>query len=404
MSINLVLTGTNSTYTGDGTSGLYIWGAQLETGSTATTYIPTTGAVNSAPRFDYNPTTRASLGLLIEEQRTNLLTYSEQFDNAAWTKTAVTINANSVVSPDGTVNADGVFETAVVSEHNVFQGSIATTLSQAYAFTVYLKAAGRTKAILRNNINNGSNVNVGFDLQAGTVTFTPTDYTASITPVGNDWFRCGFVTTVATAGTRYAAVALTDTDPTNNSGASYLGDVTKGMVVWGAQLEAGAFATSYIPTTTAAATRAADNASITTLTPWYNSTTGTLAVNGSGVSDGNARYAVSFNDATLTEFFGIRTLNNISSAGIDGAVNQWGLSKAYTSNATFKSALALAVNDIAFTADGAAPATDAAATLPTVNQMQIGTGPGLPIWNGTISSIAFYPRRLSDAELQSITA
>jgi hypothetical protein len=170
------------------------------------------------------------------------------------------------------------------------------------------------------------------------------------------------------------------------------------------QLEQGAFATSVIPTTTTALTRAADVASVNTLSPWFNAVEGTIYAEGSGVSDANARYAVSINDTTLNEFFGVRTLSGLASVGVDGGATQWALTASYTSNTIFKAALAYAVNDIAFTVGGAAPTTDTSATLPTVTQMQIGTGPALPIWNGYLRRITYYPRRLADSALQSITA
>jgi hypothetical protein len=101
---------------GDGTSGIYVFGFQLETGDIATDYIPTTTAAVSVgmtadvPRLDYLGSSCPSL--LLEPQRTNLALYSEQFDNAAWTKTNVTVTANDEVSPDGYVNADKLIYTS----------------------------------------------------------------------------------------------------------------------------------------------------------------------------------------------------------------------------------------------------------------------------------------------------
>jgi hypothetical protein len=330
-------------------------------------------AINE-PRFDYNPTTLQPLGLLIEEQRTNLLLRSAALATSPWFNgglTSIANNTTDLTAPDGTTTATKIVSPGGAAA--VGQGKVLT--AEIYTASIWLRTLTGT-------------VDTDFIVYLSEAPFTLIG-TQAIT-ITSSWQRFTLTTTTATA-------------------VSYnlqLNGIDAGTIyAWGAQLEAGAFATSYIPTTTAEATRAADVASMTgaNFSGWYNQTQGTLAVNGSGISDSSSRYVASFNDATLAEFFGIRTLNNISSVGIDGGVSQWGLPKAYTSNATFKSALAFSVNDIAFTAGGAAPATDAVATLPTVTQMQIGTGPGLPIWNGTISSIAFYPRRLSNAQLQALT-
>ena len=342
------------------------------------TYYDSTGVLQSdainEPRFDYNPTTLQPLGLLIEEQRTNLLLRSAALATSPWFNgglTSIANNTTDLTAPDGTTTATKIVSPGGAAA--VGQGKVLT--AEIYTASIWLRTLTGT-------------VDTDFIVYLSEAPFTLIG-TQAIT-ITSSWQRFTLTTTTATA-------------------VSYnlqLNGIDAGTIyAWGAQLEAGAFATSYIPTTTAEATRAADVASMTgaNFSGWYNQTQGTLAVNGSGISDSSSRYVASFNDATLAEFFGIRTLNNISSVGIDGGVSQWGLPKAYTSNATFKSALAFSVNDIAFTAGGAAPATDAVATLPTVTQMQIGTGPGLPIWNGTISSIAFYPRRLSNAQLQALT-
>jgi hypothetical protein len=101
-SLTLVL----STFGGATARTIYVTAAQLEQSATVGEYIPTTSTINSAPRFDHNPTTGESLGLLVEEQRTNLLLRSEEFDNASWTNSASLVTANTAVAPNGTLTAD----------------------------------------------------------------------------------------------------------------------------------------------------------------------------------------------------------------------------------------------------------------------------------------------------------
>jgi len=377
------------------------------TRASSATYFDSIGtlqtASNDVARLDYNPVTLAPRGLLIEEQRTNVLTYSAEFDNAAWSKNECTITANAIVAPDGTSAGDKIVESVNNTTHWVFVNPSYTS-GTTYNASVYAKAGERTQIHLQVGGTSafGALTNAIFDLSTQTVVSSSNSPTTSITDVGNGWFRL----TVSKTATATASPQLQIGLASGNT-STYTGDGTSGAYIWGAQLEAGAFATSYIPTTAASATRNADAASMTgtNFSSWYNATEGTLFVQGSGRSDASARYAVSINDNTLNEFLGIRTINNLSSAGIDGGVAQWGLlGGAYTSNDMFKAALAYAANNIAFCVNAAAPATDTAATLPTVNQMQIGAAPGLAMWNGYIRQISFYPRRLANAQLQSITS
>jgi hypothetical protein len=134
--------GSDVVYTGDGTSGIYVWGAQLEQASAATDYTRNNGGV-FPPRLDYDPVTLAPKGLLVEEQRTNLFTYSEQFDNAAWAKTNVAVTANSAASPSGTTTADTL---AATSANGTVTQAISTT-AIAMTYSVYLKRKTGTGGI-----------------------------------------------------------------------------------------------------------------------------------------------------------------------------------------------------------------------------------------------------------------
>jgi hypothetical protein len=245
---------------GDGTSGIYVWGAQLEQSSTVGEYIPTTSTINSAPRFDHNPTTGESLGLLVEEQRVNNLVQSENF-SATWSLNAVTVGA-SITAPNGTTTAQKLEETATTAEHRATQPSAGGATTAAVTFTVFAKAAERTKVRLAfsglSNWTGGGGAAVIFDLSAGTaVTVSSTPTAFSITPFANGWYRCSITGTPTSSLTPIGNIFLYTT--ANN----YAGTLGDGIYLWGAQLEAGSFPTSYIPTVAATVTRAADVASIT---------------------------------------------------------------------------------------------------------------------------------------------
>jgi hypothetical protein len=245
---------------GDGTSGIYVWGAQLEQSSTVGEYIPTTSTINSAPRFDHDPQTGESLGLLVEEQRVNNLVQSENF-SATWSLNAVTVGA-SITAPNGTTTAQKLEETATTAEHRATQPSAGGATTAAVTFTVFAKAAERTKVRLAfsglSNWTGGGGAAVIFDLSAGTaVTVSSTPTAFSITPFANGWYRCSITGTPTSSLTPIGNIFLYTT--ANN----YAGTLGDGIYLWGAQLETGSFPTSYIPTVAATVTRAADVASIT---------------------------------------------------------------------------------------------------------------------------------------------
>jgi hypothetical protein len=406
-------------YTGDGTSGIFIWGAQLEAASTAGPYYATTTAANGAPRLTFNPTTLAPQGLLVEEQRTNLITYSEQFDNAAWSKGNSTITANAITAPDGTLTADKIVENTANASHDAASSVFTATAGATYTTSVFVKAAERGFAWVRLFQNTSPFAFVGYTVNLSTgataaLTFTSTVWTApsvSVQSVGNGWWRVSVTGTIASADNIRIVVA----PALNASTGSYVGDGTSGIYAWGAQLEAGAFPTSYIPTVASQATRAADSASMTgtNFSSWYNATEGTLYAQAAPISpttNASNQILLSFDDGTTNNRL---QLYRVSSGGNYGAlVSVSGVvgynptvTGAWAVNSSNAIALAYAASDQEFAYQGSLEAGFGTGSVPTVNRAQIGVrADGFLQWNGTIARIAFYPRRLTDVELQGITA
>jgi hypothetical protein len=382
----------DASFSGDGTSGIYLWGAQLSVGPYPLDYTPTTSAAVYGPRFDYNPVTLAARGLLVEEQRSNLLTYSEQFDNAAWTKNFLSVTANSLSAPDGTVTADKLVDTAANDLHRVISSSFS---SGTYTISVYAKAGERTKIEIVTQP-----VDAKFDLSNGTVI---SGTGASIVSVGNGWYRCVLTFTQSIS----SSVGYGLLDASGNR--TYTGDGTSGAYLWGAQLEAGSFATSYIPTVAASVTRSADVASVNTLSPWFNATEGTLfAEYDTSIASGGP-YQAELNDGTANNRITLyvsagaqRTYVATSGAAqVDIGVGS------ISNNVVYKTAVAYKANDFAITVNGVSPTTDTSATIPTVNKLVLGAYNSdslANLLNGHLRRIAYYPRRLTNAELQSITS
>jgi hypothetical protein len=231
-------------YTGDTSKGVYLWGAQLNIGSTAKPYFPTTDRLN-VPRLTYQNGGGGCPSLLLEKQSTNLVTYSEQFDNAAWTKN-VSVTANAITSPDGTQNADKILENASNVQQWAYQSPV---MVGAQVGTIYAKK-GERNYIAMATAGLGPSY---FNLDTGVVVSSASGATASIENVGNGWYRCS-VSSPSIVGGTFFIVWISD----NGTRTSYAGDSSKGVYVWGAQNEASSYPTSYIPTTSSSATRVAD--------------------------------------------------------------------------------------------------------------------------------------------------
>ena len=223
----------------------------------------------NVPRLDYLNSSCPSI--LLERQRTNVQTYSEDFSNAVYIKVGSTITTNTTVSPEGTTTGDKITEDTSTGLHTA-----AITATQAtsgdYTFSVFVKAAGRTKFQLGEAFSIGGTVN--FDLTAGTATTTAPAKNGKIENYGNGWYRCSATWSFVGATTTVLYLNIL-----NNAGTpSYTGDGTSGVILWGAQLEAGSYSTSYIPTTTAAVTRNADVINKTGITALIGQTEGTLFI------------------------------------------------------------------------------------------------------------------------------
>jgi hypothetical protein len=183
-------------YSGDTVKGGYVVGAQLNRSSSALTYIPTTTAAVYSLPIDHNPTTFEPLGVLIEEQRTNLLTYSDQFDNAAWTKANATITANQLAAPDGALTAD--LMTNVVGNNRMT--ATATTSAIAYCYSQFFKK-GNHSAVCLQAYSSVSALIGSIDYDFDTDTLTDAVGTSERKLLPDGWVRVTLKFTAADAST-----------------------------------------------------------------------------------------------------------------------------------------------------------------------------------------------------------
>jgi hypothetical protein len=252
---------------------------QISVGSTAKPYFPTTDRLN-VPRLTYQNGGGGCPSLLLEAQRTNLTLYSEQFDNVNWFKQGATITANSIVSPDGTQNADTIIEDSANSLHRIISAGISTT-NGIYTASAFIKKGTRRYVIL-SVVQALDSIYVCIDTDNSTITQSSSTgtyvySTSSVINLTNGWIRCTLTGTITIGAV--LSVALSNTATPNNASFQYTGNGSYAYA-WGAQLELGSYASSYIPTTSASATRIADACSKTGISSLIGQTEGTLFFDG----------------------------------------------------------------------------------------------------------------------------
>jgi hypothetical protein len=352
---------------------------------------------NTTPRFDYDPVTLAPRGLLIEEARTNLATYSEDFTNAVWSKVDATVTANVTASPDGTTTADLLVPNTSTGQHRIDRNT--TIPATVHTWSCFAKAAGYGFVWLRIG-----SAGAAFDLATGVATTPSGGATVTSQSFGNGWWR--FSVSVTAAGNDIVRINVLPSTST----ADFAGNGTSGIYLYGAQLEAGAFATSYIPTVASTVSRSADVATMTgtNFSSWYNAAAGTFVTEADTVSS-TANAGVIGVGSTASDILRIfrqtdgQPVFQVVTGGVAQATIGLGVSSWPIANAP-KVAAAYAANDFAASANGGTVVTDASGTVPTVTQMSIGSAAGVSALNGHIRAIAYYNTRLPNTQLQTLTA
>lgn len=394
-------------FTGNDISGVYIWGAQLSDSASIDAYSPNYFAAPSSaayygPRRDFSPTTLACNGLLVEEQRTNLLLHSAAFDNAAWSKNVVTVTAKNVSSPDGQSNGDTITATAGTGAHHIGQ-TATVSASTAYMLSFYVKAGTHNFIQVMNSGDGQAYANI--NIATGVVGNTGTKTTATATPVGNGWYRCAvsFSSTATFSNSHrlyFAASLLSGYAPT------FTAVGTETVLLYGAQLEAGSFATSYIPTSASTVTRSADITTVSLASIPYSSSEGAVvaSVTPYGVNDDYNVWAITDggNNNRMNSQAGPVQHFRSSVAGTQTVLLDAGT---FVAGTTTKIGAAFAAGNYAAVINAGTPATSSAASgLPVVDRFGLGNLNGSGQLNGWVRQITYIPRRISNTDLQTRTA
>jgi len=382
-------------------TSFFLWGAQLEEGVTATEYIPTTsvirtkfagitqdgGSASNIARLDY--TNGSCPSILVEPQRTNLLLRSEEFDNASWTKAfsgtglIPLVTSNVGVSPSGTNTADRVIlnKGAGTSESDFSLITVFfTTLTNVnYTNSFYLKSFDGTPQIVRVwSINLANFIDI---------------------TLGSEWVRVSRTSLPISGTTGFVRFGLRGNTNQNAD-----------ILVWGAQLEAGSNATSYIPTVASAVTRNADVISKTGISDLIGQTEGTIFVdfNFTKATDVYRRiFAISDNTSNNLISINLTATGSAEIYIINGGVTQVAfVANTLTLNTTYKIAVGYIANNAVLYINGTLRNTDLSCTIPTCSGVYLGkveTAGSTGFLNDTINTAMLFKTKLTNSELATLT-
>ncbi len=385
------------------------------TRASVATYVGKDGLIKTAgenePRFDHDSITGESLGLLIEEERTNLFEYSGDFTNADWAKFDVSISSNSIIAPDGSTNSYTITEGTANSQHNITD---TTTVTGTKTFSVYAKLASgsRLLRIVDYNATDGA-VTARFDLSNGTID-AGSDSSAVIKDCGNGWYRCSITTTTTVESNYYISLCQSDSTFT------YTGDGSSSFYIFGAQLEVGSFPTSYIPTSGSTVTREKEFPAIETSSIDFNDFSqggeGTLVCEFSNAGAIGSDVAVCFSGDTHNgaTFVGLGTNSNrnaFNRVRVNGTNTVLSTDSNFTTTGFYKVAFGIGQSRCTLTVRGSSSGVveDTSVSYDSTPYTKLVLGcdqtsnSSNNMINGTIKSVFYYPTLLTDTQLQTLT-
>ena len=380
------------------------------------TYMGPDGLIKYAAadeaRFDHNPTTGESLGLLIEESRTNLIAYSENFNVSFWNKLyGTTIVLNDTISPDGSQTATRVYQSGTTDDGYLVRyagGGLSVTTGQTYTLSFYTKkveSGGLDRVNLAFDVSGQGSYPIG-----GDAWFNFSDPNSFLSNTGafyeelpNGWYRIGLTGTATLDGTIEYGFRI---DRSNSVG----------VYVWGIQLELGSFATSYIPTSGSQFTRQPDNASITgtNFTNFYNQNEGTFFANfRTELNITNNIWSVNnyptSTFGTVLNYFRLLTLDNTIHTQYNVAGTNLYPTFPLSSNNYQKTVQSYDINSSPIISSvngtlGTGPG-NIYGTSPNFTQLEFGKNSDNRniIGQYTISQLTYYPTRLTNTQLQNLT-
>jgi hypothetical protein len=397
------------------TSGGVVLGASGDfnvTRATTATRVNANGLIESVasgiPRLDY-PIGGGCPALLVEPSAQNVLLQSEAF-NTTWTRSGLNAfgsgsvaNSTGTTDPFGGTNSDYIQETAASGTHILIQTPAGQVSGTTVTLSCFAKSAERTQV---NFLNNGGGLgSATFNLTAGTATLV-NGVSASIQNYGNGWYRCILTYTPGLTGNFNVQIRLADA----SGNTSYTGTGTSGVYVFGAQLETGSVATSYIPTTAAAVTRNADVVTLSgAVSGCIGQTEGTIYAEVDLRNIVGTKAIIALTDGTTDNRIVMRFTSSTVLATIirvAGATNDYSVTipTIPSTGGIYKIAFAYKANDYCLALNGTTYASTATRAVPATNSMAIcQNGFGADLLNDRIRAAALYTTRLTNAELAALT-
>lgn len=373
---------------------------------TTATYFDSDGLMKTAavgvPRIDYNPVSRTCRGFLSEPQRTNLRSYSEQFDQAVYTKFSSNVTANAALAPNGLTEADVLVEDASSNTHAIFGNSTAYISGTTYSKSVFVRRASGSRD-LRLSFDQAvfeTNGRIAtFNLGAGTVSFVQPGVTASIQSIGGGWFRASISATAIASGNGTFQMYMID-----GGSVSYQGGGVSSLAFWGAQLEEGSAPSSYIPTTASTVTRSRDGLSLGA-SGWYQQT-GTILAEALLESPLPNASWFRLTGAVIGDNINVRSTSAILGQAVISTVGDPQTSIVRAGGAlpagAHRVAFAYEPGNVAASWNGAATqlGTGVQNVPPNLSTLHVGCGqPSVEVLGGHVRRILIYPKRLTDAKL-----
>lgn len=380
--------------------------AQLEQRSSVTAYTPTTTAAitnyipvlkfapANAPRFDYDPITGKPLGLLIEEGRTNLYAFSNSLN---WTQYgSIDISLNALVAPDGTQTATLLTDTNTASYLGVSYSS-PNKEAGAYTTSVYVKQGTSTSGFSIWILTPNDVTTIKYQQTISWVAGVPTAAGLTAIAVGNGWYRCSYTYTLVSSTQPINTYILPCPTSVSSTGST---------AFWGAQLEAGSFATSYIPTTTGSVGRFADEVSMTgtNFSSWYNQSAGTLYSESNSLSNVNNMVANLGDNALGVEGIDLRAPFGYGAIYRVNSINNIYTDTSGIINSFYKQAISSTSFSHCYSNNGASQYTINLGQPSTISRLEIGNRFGSLLLNGHIRKLTYYPKALPSTELQALTS
>jgi hypothetical protein len=359
------------------------------------------------PRIDFLNNTSGHL--LLEPSRTNIVFYSEQLNNSVWNKlTNTTVTANQIVSPDGSQNADEFSATSTSTSLMAVQDGFSVFSSVDYVISFFAKKGSvRYVQLFNGGGQVTGNPRTNFNLQDGNVAIQDGGHTSSIEDFGNGWYRCTTkVTTLSTTLQMYINGVSTSTASRSSTSSWTSGD---NFYVWGAQLEAGSYPTSYIKTTSGQVTRSADVCNGAGTSAEFNDSEGVLFAEIADFYDSATSRVISISDSTLNNrvFFKFYTASNGIQATLVSSTGGTNPQITATTNNTSdfnKIALKYSANGFNLWANGFELGSDTITNLPNnLNDLSFDTAT-LNDFYGKSKQVMTFKTALTDSELETLTS